>query len=119
MNGSGRPGARGGGGGELRPPEPQRDPLEFLSRSWSASAADVSRALAAAVPAGTGGAIAEDLAGELDDGASGAGTASGSSFSFASAATSQLIMDRIMSQSVRALEKIRSFLIHLACHCSS
>ena len=93
MYGSGRHRARGGGG-ELRPPEPQRDPLEFL---WSASAADVSRALAAAVPAGTGGAIAEDVAGELDDVASGAGTASGSSFSFASAATSQLIMDRIMS----------------------
>ncbi|CAM0949056.1 unnamed protein product [Alopecurus aequalis] len=98
MNGSGKPGARGGGG-ELRPPEPQRDPLEFLSRSWSASAADVSRALAAVVPAGAAGAIAEDVAGELDDSASGAGTASGSSFSFASAATSQLIMDRIMSQS--------------------
>jgi hypothetical protein len=93
MNGSCRPGARGGGG-ELRPPEPQRDPLEFLSRSWSASAVDVSRALAAHAPA----AIAEDVAGELDDGAA---TASGSSFSFASAATSQLIMDRIMSQSVR------------------
>uniref|UniRef100_A0ACD5ZYF6 Uncharacterized protein n=2 Tax=Avena sativa TaxID=4498 RepID=A0ACD5ZYF6_AVESA len=93
MNCSGRPTARGGG--ELRPPEPQRDPLEFLSRSWSASAADVSRALAASAPA----AIAEDVAGELDDCSSGAGTASGSSFSFASAATSQLILDRIMSQS--------------------
>ena len=67
---------------------------------------------------GHDGAIAEDVAGELDDGASGAGTASGSSFSFASAATSQLIMDRIMSQSVRFLllaagpflyPKIRSF----------
>uniref|UniRef100_A0ACD5YKJ5 Uncharacterized protein n=1 Tax=Avena sativa TaxID=4498 RepID=A0ACD5YKJ5_AVESA len=92
MNCSGRPSARGGG--ELRPPEPQRDPLEFLSRSWSASAADVSRALAASAPA----AIAEDVAGELDECSSGAGTASGSSFSFASAATSQLILDRIMSQ---------------------
>ncbi|KAF0889339.1 hypothetical protein E2562_023642 [Oryza meyeriana var. granulata] len=97
MNDSGRAagGPRGGGGGELRPPEPPRDPLEFLSRSWSASGAvavDVSLALAAA-PAAL--AIAEDVSGELDvDGA-----ASGSSFSFASAATSQLIMDRIMSQS--------------------
>uniref|UniRef100_K3ZDI6 VAN3-binding protein-like auxin canalisation domain-containing protein n=1 Tax=Setaria italica TaxID=4555 RepID=K3ZDI6_SETIT len=101
----------GGGGGDLplRPPEPPRDPLEFLSRSWSASAADVSRALAAApapalVPiAGAGAAIDEDVAGELDCDGSGAcgggGPASGSSFSFASAATSQLIMDRIMAQS--------------------
>ncbi|XP_044947254.1 VAN3-binding protein-like isoform X3 [Hordeum vulgare subsp. vulgare] len=93
MNGSGRASARGGG--DRLPPDPQRDPLEFLSRSWSASAADVSRAFAAAPAAG---AIAEDIAGELDDAAS-AGTGTGSSFSFASAATSQLIMDRIMSHS--------------------
>ncbi|CAL5092522.1 unnamed protein product [Urochloa decumbens] len=99
-------GSVGGGGGlPLRPPEPPRDPLEFLSRSWSASAADVSRApapaAALAVGAGAGAAIAEDVAGELDcDGAGGGGgPASGSSFSFASAATSQLIMDRIMAQS--------------------
>ncbi|KAF8757498.1 hypothetical protein HU200_010835 [Digitaria exilis] len=100
-----------GGGGDLplRPLEPPRDPLEFLSRSWSASAADVSRALAAApapamaVAAGAAAAIAEDVAGELDcDGAAaaGGGHASGSSFSFGSAATSQLILDRIMAQSV-------------------
>ncbi|KAL5205655.1 hypothetical protein ABZP36_033864 [Zizania latifolia] len=98
MNDSGRAsgakgGGGGGGGGELRPPEPPRDPLEFLSRSWSSSAADVSRSLAAA-PALPEPVIAEDVSGEVDDGA-----ASGSSFSFASAATSQLIMDRIMSQS--------------------
>ena len=109
MTGAG--GARRDGGADgdllLRPPEPPRDPLEFLSRSWSASAADVSRALAAApapaVAAGAGAAIAEDVAGELDcAGAGGGGPASGSSFSFASAATSQLVMDRIMAQSVRA-----------------
>ncbi|XP_040385398.1 VAN3-binding protein-like [Oryza brachyantha] len=93
MNNSGR------GAGEPRPPEPPRDPLEFLSRSWSASGAvDVSRALAAVPaplpPPAAAAVIAEDVSGELDDGA-----ASGSSFSFASAATSQLIMDRIMSQS--------------------
>ncbi|KAG8049198.1 hypothetical protein GUJ93_ZPchr0009g1174 [Zizania palustris] len=99
MNDSGRAasakGGGGRGGGELRPPEPPRDPLEFLSRSWSSSAADVSRSLAAA-PALPAPVIAEDVSGEVDDGA-----ASGSSFSFASAsaATSQLIMDRIMSQS--------------------
>jgi len=108
---------RAGGGGDLplRLPEPPRDPLEFLSRSWSASAADVSRALAAApapaVAAGAGAAIAEDVAGELDcAGAGGGGPASGSSFSFASAATSQLVMDRIMAQSVRAFPA--TFLLH-------
>ncbi|CAN6356906.1 unnamed protein product [Urochloa humidicola] len=107
--GARRAGGSVGGGGELplRPPEPPRDPLEFLSRSWSASAADVSRALvpapAPALVAAT--ATTEDVAGELDcDGAGGGGgggggPASGSSFSFASAATSQLIMDRIMAQS--------------------
>ena len=106
---------RAGGGGDLplRPPEPPRDPLEFLSRSWSASAADVSRALAAApepgpalaVAAGAGAAIAEDVAGELDCAGACGGPASGSSFSFASAATSQLVMDRIMAQSVRAFPR--------------
>ncbi|XP_062203985.1 VAN3-binding protein-like isoform X1 [Phragmites australis] len=98
-------GARKAGGElPLRPPEPPRDPLEFLSRSWSASATDVSRALAVAPPApplGAGaGSIAEDVAGELDGDGGGSGAPTpGSSFSFASAATSQLIMDRIMAQS--------------------
>jgi len=87
------------------------DPLEFLSRSWSASAGRAfaphppptpppAAALLAASP------IAEDAACELDDGAVvcgvAAAAASGSSFSFASAATSQLIMERILAQSVRA-----------------
>ncbi|CAN6352292.1 unnamed protein product [Urochloa humidicola] len=110
-DGGGGGARRAGAGGDLplRPPEPPRDPLEFLSRSWSASAADVSRVLAAApAPAaalavGAAAAIAEDVAGELDcDGGAGGGGghASGSSFSFASAATSQLIMDRIMAQSL-------------------
>uniref|UniRef100_A0A0E0FDX6 PH domain-containing protein n=1 Tax=Oryza meridionalis TaxID=40149 RepID=A0A0E0FDX6_9ORYZ len=108
MSESGRVTA-GGGRGELRPPEPPRDPaLEFLSRSWSASgAADVSRRAlaAAAVPAAAASAavIAEDVSGELD--VDGSSAASGSSFSFASAATSQLIMDRIMSQSAHMLQK--------------
>ncbi|KAG2622016.1 hypothetical protein PVAP13_3NG290200 [Panicum virgatum] len=110
---------RAGGGGDLplRPPEPPRDPLEFLSRSWSASAADVSRALAAApapgpalaVAAGAGAAIAEDVAGELDCAGAGGGPASGSSFSFASAATSQLIMDRIMAQSLHEQTQNRNW----------
>jgi hypothetical protein len=87
-------------GGDLRPPEPPLDPLEFLSRSWSASAVDVCRARPAAPPSpALVGPIAEDAACELDDG----GATAGSSFSFASAATSQFIMERILAQSVRAL----------------
>ncbi|PWZ22202.1 VAN3-binding protein [Zea mays] len=83
--------------GELRPPEPALDPLEFLSRSWSASgrAPTPTPPPPAALAASP---IAEDAACELDDGGVVA-AASGSSFSFASAATSQLIMERILAQS--------------------
>ncbi|KAM0853683.1 hypothetical protein ACQ4PT_050915 [Festuca glaucescens] len=83
-------------GGDLRPPEPPLDPFEFLSRSWSASAVDVPRPRPGAPPSpALVGPIAEDAACELDDGAATAG----SSFSFASAATSQFIMERILAQS--------------------
>ncbi|CAL4934836.1 unnamed protein product [Urochloa decumbens] len=87
--------------GELRPPEPPLDPLEFLSRSWSASAG---RAFAppppTPPPAALVSPIAEDAACELEDcGVVTSAAASGSSFSFASAATSQLIMERILAQS--------------------
>uniref|UniRef100_A0A0D9VWM3 PH domain-containing protein n=1 Tax=Leersia perrieri TaxID=77586 RepID=A0A0D9VWM3_9ORYZ len=88
--------------GELRPPEPPLDPLEFLSRSWSASSVDVARPpppqpTAAALAVGP---IAEDAACEVDEvGGGGAFASAGSSFSFASAATSQLIMERILAQS--------------------
>ncbi|XP_062211873.1 VAN3-binding protein-like [Phragmites australis] len=87
--------------GELRPPELTLDPLEFLSRSWSASGRAFGAPPPTPPPAALVSPIAEDAACELDDGGAcvAANAAGGSSFSFASAATSQLIMERILAQS--------------------
>ncbi|XP_027365613.1 VAN3-binding protein-like isoform X2 [Abrus precatorius] len=88
--------------------------MEFLSRSWSASSLEVSKALSPApapapAPApsnnnnntsyntnnSNASIILEDIAAEVDDSA----TVSGNPFSFASSETSQMVMDRIMSHS--------------------
>ncbi|CAN1232980.1 VAN3-binding protein [Linum perenne] len=73
--------------------------MEFLSRSWSVSALQVSKAL---ISSTTVSSIPEELATpptELTTTSSYATHNNNNQFSFASSATSQLVLERIMSQS--------------------
>ncbi|GMI85773.1 FORKED 1 [Hibiscus trionum] len=88
-------------------PESPRGPMEFLSRSWSASALQVSKAIAppqhhhSPTPKSTSASLSttttsipEDVTGETE-----AAVANQFSFTSSATSTSQLVLERIMSKS--------------------
>ncbi|XP_052170401.1 VAN3-binding protein-like [Diospyros lotus] len=98
-----------GGATGVRLPEISPEPLEFLARSWSASALQVSKALRAPSPASLRSTIGQVHSAstsssssadqEEEEAAAGEPANQQLSFSFTSSATSQLVLERIMSQS--------------------
>ncbi|KAJ6392031.1 hypothetical protein OIU77_025899 [Salix suchowensis] len=87
-------------------PESPKLPLEFLSRSWSASALEITKPLscmasnksATSFTCTDASSIPEDVTGEMAEEIVRTNP-SANQFSFASSATSQLVLERIMSQS--------------------